>query len=165
MRNLIIAAILALGLGTVGAIYALPTDSDHAKATTPEMLAAYADPPGSGMLDGLRFDTTMGLQGKPPDIEDFVQFDHGLFMSRECTDRCNYPPSAYFARNRDDRIEFIVEAFCPTKDTTMVWRGDITNGAVSGTVTWTTNRLYWRRSTVLEFNGAVSELSAAIDIE
>lgn len=156
--RLMIGLIALIGLaGGVFAALLAPTDTDHAKATPRAMLMVLSDPAGTGPLDGLRFDTKMGLQGKPAELIDYVQFDQGLFMSRECTDRCNYPPSAYLTRAVDDGHEFIVEAYCPTKNTTMVWRGRITGQTVAGTVTWTSTRWYWRVTQVLEFNGTLSD--------
>lgn len=154
--------ILAL-LGLVGGVFAVlagPSDVDHATATPRASLMALSDPAGTGALDGLRFDTTMGLYGKPADLIDYVQFDQGLFMSRECTDRCNYPPSAYMTRAVDDGHSFIVEAFCPTKNTTMVWRGHVQGDRVKGTVTWTSKRWYWSVTQVLEFQGTLADLPA-----
>ena len=69
--------------GALAAVWMLPDDTDNARATSPEMLAAFADPPGKGVLDGLRFDTEMGVQGKPAELKDFVQFDQGLFIFME----------------------------------------------------------------------------------
>ena len=99
---------LMLG-GVTTLILKEPSDADHAAATPRAMLMALRDPSGTGPLDGQRFDTVMGLQGKPPELEDYVQFSHGLFMSRECTDRCNYPPSAYLVREVEGGTELSYE--------------------------------------------------------
>lgn len=153
MRWIIVICLL-LGVGAAtGAVLSLPSDTDHAAATPRAALLALADPAGAGALDGLRFDTRMGVQGKPADLVDFLQFNQGLFMSRECTDRCNYPPSAYFTRAVEGGTDFVVEAFCPTKATTMVWRGQIRGDRVSGTVTWHSRRFYRTATQVLEFTG------------
>lgn len=154
----ILALIGCLMLGGVTTlILKEPSDADHAAATPRAMLMALRDPSGTGPLDGQRFDTVMGLQGKPPELEDYVQFSHGLFMSRECTDRCNYPPSAYLVREVESGTDFIVEAYCPTKNTTMVWRGTVRDDTVHGTVTWTVSRWYWDTQQVLEFKGSLSD--------
>lgn len=163
MIRIIAALAGAAVVAVLAMILTMPSDADHAALTTPEFLAAYADAPGQGALDGLRFDTTMGPAGRPPEVEDYVQFDQGLFMSRECTDRCNYPPSAYLTRDVGETTTFFVEAFCPTKDTTMVWRGTIDGNTVAGTVTWTSKRLLWSTTTVLEFQGTRSDLAASLD--
>ena len=92
----------------------------------------------------------------------YVQFSDGLFMSRECTDRCNYPPSAYLVRELDGGTDFIVEAYCPTKNTTMVWRGSVRGNTVQGTVTWTVSRWYWDTQQVLEFKGSLSDQPAEV---
>ena len=115
MRFVMLALILCGLAGTAAAIWMMPSDADHAAATDQAMLMGYADPPGTGALDGLRFDTTLGLQGTDERLVDYMQFDKGLFMSRECTDRCNYPPSAYLTRETADGVHFVIEAFCPTK--------------------------------------------------
>ena len=158
MRILLAGLVILLVGGAAAAILRGPSDADHAAATSREMLMEMSDPLGEGALDGLRFDTTMGLQGKPPELEDYLQFNQGLFMSRECTDRCNYPPSAYLTRSVAGGTDFIVEAYCPTKNTTMVWRGSVRGKTVSGTVTWTSSRWYWDTKQVLEFNGHLSDL-------
>lgn len=158
---LALAGCLLLG-GVTTLILQEPSDADHAAATPRAMLAALSDPAGKGPLDGLRFDTEMGLQGKPPELVDYVQFSDGLFMSRECTDRCNYPPSAYLVRELDGGTDFIVEAYCPTKNTTMVWRGSVRGNTVQGTVTWTVSRWYWDTQQVLEFKGSLSDQPAEV---
>lgn len=153
-----LAVVFLGGLST--AILAIPSDVDHAAATSRDVIMQLSDPEGTGPLDGLRFDTVMGVQGKPAELEDYLQFNQGLFMSRECTDRCNYPPSAYLARRVNDTTEFIIEAYCPTKSTTMIWRGTVDGKAVSGTVTWVSQRWYWDTEQVLEFTGTLSDQPA-----
>jgi len=154
-------AVLLVG-GAATAILQIPSDADHAAATSRDVIMEMSDPAGAGPLDGLRFDTEMGVQGKPADVVDYLQFGEGLFMSRECTDRCNYPPSAYLARSVEGGTEFIVEAYCPTKSTTMVWRGSVQGDDVSGTVTWTSKRWYWTTTQVLEFKGHLSDQPAEL---
>lgn len=117
---------------------------------------------GSGALDGMTFTTLLAPQGKPGAIHDAMFFRDGQFLSLECEDRCNYPPSAYFSRATATGHAFVVEAWCPSKDATMVWRGEIIDGTVSGTVTWTVKRFYWTTAMVLEFTGnAATETEAA----
>lgn len=163
MARLVIAVFAVVFLGALALVWLVPTDRDHAAVTTPEFLAGYADPPGKGVLDGVRFDTRMGPPSNPDEIDDFVQFDRGLFMSRECTDRCNYPPSAYLTRETPDGTAFIVEAFCPTKKTTMVWRGMIKADRITAKVTWTSKRLLMSTTTVLDVTGTRSPLTAQFD--
>ena len=161
--RIVIAIIVLLALGgATTAILRSPSDTQHALATSRDVLMPLSDPAGTGPLDGLRFDTEMGLQGKPAELIDYVQFSDGLFMSRECTDRCNYPPSAYLARDVEGGTEFIVEAYCPTKSTTMIWRGSVRGDMVEGTVTWTSSRWYWDTTQVLEFKGHLSERPAEV---
>lgn len=108
---------------------------------------------GAGVLDDLTFTTLLAPQGKPGAIRDAMFFRDGQLLSLECDDRCNYPPSAYYARQVEDGHEFVVEAWCPTKNATMVWRGRVVGDTVSGTVTWSVRRFYWTVGTVLEFSG------------
>ena len=111
---------------------------------------------GSGALDDLTFTTILAPRGQPGEIHDAMFFRDGQFLSLECQDRCNYPPSAYFSRIVESGHEFVVEAWCPTKDTTMVWRGRVEGNRVSGTVTWTVRRFYWSTGTELEFSGQLA---------
>lgn len=130
---------------------------------TSDAVRAAALTKGVGVLDGMTFTTTLAPQGKPGAIRDAMFFREGQFLSLECEDRCNYPPSAYFARDIEGGHEFVVEAWCPTKDATMVWRGQIVDGDVSGTVTWSVRRFYWTVGSVLEFSGqAASEDEVAL---
>lgn len=108
---------------------------------------------GSGVLDDLTFTTTLAPQGKSGAIHDAMFFRDGQLLSLECEDRCNYPASAYYARETEGGHEFVVEAWCPTKDATMVWRGRVEGDKVTGTVTWSIRRFYWTVGTVLEFSG------------
>lgn len=144
--SLQIAAIIAL-IAVAG--FAL-TSGNGFRADAPSQRALT---PGSGVLDGLTFTTTLAPEGKPGAIRDAMFFRDGQFLSLECEDRCNYPASAYFARAVAGGHEFVVEAWCPTKDATMVWRGRIVDGQVSGTVTWSVRRFYWTVGSVLEFRG------------
>ena len=108
---------------------------------------------GAGALDGMTFTTLLAPEGKPGEIRDAMFFEDGQLLSLECLDRCNYPPSAYYAREITGGYAFVVEAWCPSKNATMYWRGQVVDDTVSGTVTWTVRRFYWTVGTVLEFTG------------
>ncbi len=118
---------------------------------------------GVGDLDGLTFKTELKPQGKSGAIRDAMFFRDGQFLSLECEDRCNYPASAYYARATETGHEFMVEAWCPTKESTMVWRGQIVGETVSGTVTWSVKRFYWTVGTVLEFSGSIATETEVAD--
>lgn len=144
----LLAVVVLLGGATFALMAGVSSDVER-----PSM-AALAK--GSGALDGMIFKTELAPKGKPGEIRDAMFFRDGQFLSLECEDRCNYPPSAYYSRDIDGGREFIVEAWCPTKDATMVWRGEIIGDAVSGTVTWSVRRFYGTVGTVLEFSGTVA---------
>lgn len=150
MRHVTTALQLSAILALVGAAGLALTAGPGFRTDTPSESALL---PGAGVLDGMTFTTELSPQGAPEAIRDAMFFRNGQFLSMECEDRCNYPASAYFARAVDGGHEFVVEAWCPTKDATMVWRGRIDGDAVSGTVTWTVRRFYWTVGTVLEFTG------------
>lgn len=159
MRHLTTALQLSAILVLVGAAGLALTSGNGFDADAPSDAALEK---GAGPLDGMTFTTHLAPQGKPGAIRDAMFFRDGQFLSLECEDRCNYPPSAYFAREIPDGYEFVVEAWCPTKDATMVWRGQIVDGQASGTVTWSVRRFYWTVGTVLEFSGqAASEQQVA----
>jgi hypothetical protein len=119
---------------------------------------------GAGVLDGLAFTTVLAPQGKPDEIRDTIFFREVQFLSLECEDRCNYPASAYFARVVEGGHEFVVEAWCPTKDAAMVWRGRIARDTVSGTATWSVKRFYWTVGTVLEFTAPALSTEAEVAV-
>ena len=134
----------------IGGVGIALTSTSHSNVDGPTESALAK---GSGVLDNLTFTTNLAPEGKPGGIRDALFFRDGQLLSLECEDRCNYPPSAYFARAVEGGHEFFVEAWCPTKDATMVWRGRIEGDKVSGTVTWSVRRFYWTVGTVLEFSG------------
>lgn len=149
--------VVALLIG--GAVLAL-TSSSESTASGPSEAALTQ---GSGDLDGMTFTTLLAPRGGAAAIHDAMFFSEGQFSSLECEDRCNYPPSAYFSRQIDGGHEFIVEAWCPTKDATMIWRGQIVGDEVSGTVTWSVRRFYWTVGTVLEFSGRSATQTEVVD--
>ena len=147
--SLKIAAIVVL-IG--GALLAL-TSANPANSAAPREASLQK---GAGVLDGLMFTAMIGPDGKELNVRDAMFFREGQFLSLECEDRCNYPASAYYAREIDGGHEFMVEAWCPSKESTMVWRGRIVDGEISGTVTWSVRRFYWTVGTVLAFTGNVA---------
>ncbi len=117
--------------------------------------AAVAD--GSGTLDGLIFSGELGPLGRPADVKDKLVFADGMFVSKECEKRCNYPARPYFVRQRGEKVEFISETQCPTKDAKIVWRGTVENESISGEATWTVNRWYWKVEKKFWFEGTLAD--------
>lgn len=117
---------------------------------------------GSGVLDGMSFSSELGIAGEPGDIDDRLIFRDGLFVSTECDRRCGYPAQPYYTRRVGDRIEFVSEARCLHKDATLLWRGVVEDGTISGTFTWTLNRWYWTLEKEFWFKGKLTESSAPI---
>ena len=132
----------------------------QATQTARDRPVALADHAGIGALDGMTFSSELGLTGKPSDVHDQLIFQHGLFVSTECDRRCGYPAQPYFARQVGDRIEFLSEAQCLHKDATIVWRGTVEDGTISGTFTWTVNRWYWTLEKEFWFKGKLVAASA-----
>lgn len=112
---------------------------------------------GSGILDGLIFSAMLGPSGKPLDVKDTLVFKNGTFVSEECEKRCNYPAQAYFARRVGEKIEFISETRCLTKDATIVWRGTVYGDRIEGINTWKVNRWYWTVEKDFKFEGSLEE--------
>ena len=160
MRHLTTILQLCAVITLIGGASLALTRSDLSNVSRPTDAALEK---GSGSLDGMTFTTLLAPKGKAGKIHDAMFFRDGQFLSLECEDRCNYPASAYFSRDVEGGQDFVVEAWCPTKNATMVWRGRITGDSVSGTVTWTVRRFYWTTGTVLEFSGnRASEAEVAL---
>lgn len=117
----------------------------------------------AGPLDGLTFVGALGPSGKPKDTADRFVFENGTFVSKECELRCEYPARPYFTRVDGDRIEFISETRCPYKDATIVWRGTVENGRISGHSSWMARRWYWTVETTFEFEGELVATTSAPD--
>ena len=149
----IIAAIGAMVL-TISGSWLFIADS----ATTPLTNSSALDQKtGSGLLDGMAFDSQLGPVGDPADIDDTLIFQNGMFVSTECERRCNYPASPYFVRKNGTATEFISETRCPYKNATIVWRGIVQDGQIEGVATWTNSRWYWTIVTEIAFSGSLSE--------
>jgi len=117
---------------------------------------------GSGILDGLTFSAMLGPNGKPLDIQDSLIFENGTFVSTECEKQCNYPAQAYFARRVGEKIEFISETRCLTKDAEIVWRGTIDGDNIKGIYSWTANRWYWTIEKEFRFEGILEGNTTSI---
>lgn len=109
---------------------------------------------GAGVLDGMQFAGQIGPAGQPADVEDAWTFEHGMFVSRECRERCGYLPSAYFTRRHDGAIEFTSRSYCPQKNSTIVWRGVIRGDVIEGRFEWTSERWYWTLEREFWFRGS-----------
>lgn len=114
-----------------------------------------------GPLDGMTFNGALGPDGEPKDIPDSFVFKDGTFVSKECELRCKYPARPYFVRTNGDRTEFISETKCPYKDAKIIWRGTIEGDTIKGKSTWVMKRWYWTVESDFEFEGKLSEKSAA----
>jgi len=112
---------------------------------------------GSGLLDGMTFDSELGPVGEPADIEDTLVFENGMFVSTECERRCNYPASPYFVRKNGATTEFVSETRCLINDATIVWRGVVEDGQIQGVATWTSSRWYWTVVREIAFSGMITD--------
>jgi len=138
----------AAGAGLVFAPAAVPVRAEKADTTLTE---------GSGVLDGMTFTSELGPLGKPANVKDFLVFENGMFVSRECERQCGYPPAPYYVRRLGDKIEFISETHCSDKDSTIVWRGTVDDETLKGRFTWTAARWYWTIEKEFWFEGTRTE--------
>lgn len=118
--------------------------------------AETAEKPGSGALDGMTFAGQLGPSGAPADVDDQWVFENGMFVSRECERRCNYPPRAYYSRQVRGATEFMSVTQCPDKDATIVWRGTVEGRSIKGVATWTVERWYWTIEKTFAFEGELT---------
>lgn len=119
---------------------------------------------GSGVLDGMTFSSELGPIGKPANVKDFLIFENGMFVSKECERQCGYPPAAYFVRRVGAKIEFVSETHCSANDATIVWRGTVDdgNGTISGMFTWTSARWYWTIEKEFWFEGTLADVDTPV---
>lgn len=101
------------------------------------------EPAGPGPLDGMTFTGQMGPEGKVMDVSDTFVFEDGTFVSKECKSRCDYPARPYRAKKTENGWTFTSITRCPSKDATIVWKGTVRDGTISGVATWTLRRWYW----------------------
>ena len=149
---------VAVALAAAGAWSALSNTANLVRTDSVEI----AQSQGTGVLDGMTFAGEVGVVGKPADIMDTLVFSKGMFVSTECERRCNYPASAYFAREKDGGTEFITETRCPNKDAKLVWRGTVKNDKISGTMSWTSKRWYWTVEKEFWFKGTLISKSTPL---
>lgn len=119
---------------------------------------------GSGVLDGMTFSSELGPVGEPANVKDFLIFENGMFVSKECERRCDYPPAAYFVRRVGASIEFVSETHCSANDATIVWRGtvDDESGTINGMFTWTSTRWYWTIEKEFWFEGRLADADTPV---
>jgi hypothetical protein len=115
--------------------------------------------PATGPLDGMTFKGHLGPSGAPADVADQWVFEDGMFVSKECERRCNYPPRPYYSREAGESTEFISVTNCPDKNATIVWRGTVDGRSIKGEATWTMERWYWTIENTFAFEG---ELAAGL---
>lgn len=154
MKKLVLLVTVAAAVAVVavgGVFFSAPDRPSRAVAMDVSELA------GTGVLDGLTFEGHAGLSGEPADVADQWDFEDGLFVSRECERRCNYPPRPYFSREVGDTTEFISVTECPNKNATIVWRGTIDGETIEGEFTWTMERWYWTIERTFWFEGTLAE--------
>ena len=157
-HNKTTVAAAAAGLAAIGAWYAL-AGAPGREAPADVDLKRFA---GAGPLDGKVFTGQLGPTGKPADVADTWVFSRGMFVSKECERRCNYPPRPYFTRLANGKTEFFSETRCPGKDAKLVWRGTVANGRVEGVMTWTVSRWYWTIEKQFSFSGLVRDRASPL---
>ena len=150
--------VMGVGALAIGGWLALAAGSSANQTNLPEI----ADTEGAGPLDGMTFTGLMGPDGKPKDVADTFVFANGTFVSQECELRCKYPARPYFVRQIGSTTEFVSETRCPYKDATIVWRGTVNDGQISGVATWTMKRWYWTVKQDFEFAGSLVRQSAPV---
>lgn len=114
------------------------------------------------VLDGRWFAGEIGPLGKPAFTEDVWEFREGMFASEECKKRCGYPRAPYWVRFEEDGVRFMAEMRCPKTDATIVWRGIVKDGEISGTFLWTRERWYWTIEKEFWFRGKLLDPEVAM---
>jgi hypothetical protein len=151
-------AAAAAALIVLAAWYALPI-AVGSETPIDEAQRSFA---GKGSLDGKVFVGRLGPVGSTPDVQDTWVFSSGMFVSKECQRRCDYPPRPYFARSANGKTEFVSETRCPGKDAKLIWRGTVDQGRVEGVMTWTVSRWYWTIEKEFSFSGSLRDRDSPI---
>ena len=148
-------------LGTLAALAVLCVSFPASIATAGDMLAAEAEslnPARWSVLDGQVFSGEFGALGKDATGTDSWVFDDGMFLSKSCLE-CGFPENPYLVRFEDGKTVFETKTRCPRTDATIVWRGEIKDGAIEGVFTWTRKRWYWTIEKDFWFRGTLTEIS------
>ena len=120
-----------------------------------------ADPvPVNTVLDGKVFQSQLGMQGQPGDIDDLLVFENGEFVSEECERRCGYAKVEYWVRANGDAIEMRADVPCTDSGAVMYWRGTVRGDEIEGSILWVNKRWYWTFEKELWFKGRLVESGA-----
>jgi hypothetical protein len=110
----------------------------------------------SQQLDGRVFYVQSGLQGKPPDHEDYLNFWNGKFVSSGCVES-GFQPSAYSVSEQEDGLHFHAETIS-SEYGVMIWDGVIRGNRIDTTARWMYKRWYWEIDRNYRYQGAVALL-------
>lgn len=111
-------------------------------------------------LDGKVFQSQLGMQGQPGDIDDLLVFEGGEFVSEECERRCGYAKVEYWVRADGDAIEMRADVPCTESGAVMYWRGRVRGDKIEGSILWVNKRWYWTFEKELWFKGRLVESGA-----
>lgn len=133
------SAIAALALGT-GAAAVTTLRPDPPIFEVPQAPWSAGD-----ALDGQSFATTDQLVGRDTVLEDVLHFVDGRFQSEMCQQYCDFGWTPYETWTDDGTIHFTATTRCPDAPHTIVWVGSVTDGTMSFSAQWRTERWYWTR--------------------
>lgn len=159
IRLVIVAAILA------GSAFIFGYGLNNAASTDVPLSESMQSVGKAGPLDGMEFVSKLGPEGKPKDVDDRFVFSGGMFVSKECELRCDYPARAYFVKQTKSGTEFISNTKCPYKDAEITWHGTVKGEQISGRAIWTVRRWYWTVTNTYEFEGQLNRTSSASTID
>ncbi len=157
MKNTVFMCAGTLAIVGIAALSLSGASSFQSGEALPAAASDTLTQPGTGTLDGMSFEGRLGPSGAPADVADQWVFDDGMFVSRECERRCNYPPRPYYSREVGAKTEFMSVTECPDKDATIVWRGTVEGQTIKGEATWTMERWYWTIEKTFAFEGELSD--------
>ena len=119
-----------MSLIAIGAVVSFLSPADAATSTGP--------------LDGKIFSGEVGKQGKTKGDKDQFVFKAGTFRSTAC-DSYGFKETAYSTAQAGNQLTFEAKAESQT-DGTMLWKGAVQGGHISGMATWTKSgkeEQYW----------------------
>lgn len=98
-----------------------------------------------GALDGRRFDSKLGVVGKPEHVpRDILTFAGGLFHSSDC-DQYGYNKSRYQTAAQGDGTSFETETVSEEYGRN-VWKGVVRGNTIEGTMVFYRKPTWWRPS-------------------
>lgn len=148
----LLLAVIAMGAATVALI----------KKDIPDLAIPDAPWETGTALDSDVYYTTDTIIESGDVVLDEFHFKDGTFQSAMCQIYCDFGWSEYKTWQEDETIHFYAVTRCPDAPHRVVFLGQVVNGQLTFTSTWTTRRWYWTHQINVKGYGTMTPTPAHV---